>query len=89
MVYMYVTILCPTTVDRCIMAATPFDETPSVTAVSSPSARRLYYELENHGTATVEELSETLEYDPERVDALLTTLASHDLVVEDDGVVQA
>jgi predicted transcriptional regulator len=71
------------------MAATATDETPSVTAVSSPSARRLYYELANRGTATVEELSDTLEYDTDRVDALLTTLAAHDLVAEDDGVVQA
>ena len=86
---MYVSILSDSAVHRDTMAATSPDETPSVTAVSSPSARRLYYELKNRGTATVEELSETLEYDTERVDALLTTLASHDLVAEDDGVVQA
>jgi predicted transcriptional regulator len=68
---------------------TPSTETPSVTTVSSPSARRLYYELESRGEASVTDLSEDLDYDVERVDSLLSVLESHGLVETADDIVRA
>lgn len=83
---MYASILCPVDDPSDTMAATtPTTEVPSVTAVSSPSARRLYYELVESETATVDELAETLDHETDRVESLLTVLASHDLVAEADG----
>ncbi|MFW5918860.1 MAG: hypothetical protein ACOCSP_01985 [archaeon] len=68
-------------------ATTPSTESRGVTAVSSPSARRVYYELETRGEASVTDLSEVLGYDEDRVGSLLAVLESHGLVdAAEDGV---
>ncbi|MFB6070176.1 MAG: TrmB family transcriptional regulator [Halanaeroarchaeum sp.] len=59
------------------------DTVPSITNVSSTSARLLYYELEDRGEATVEALAETTTHDEDRVRSLLDALASEGLVVRD------
>ena len=87
---MYVRSLYPSADHPNTMAATtPSTETPSVATVSSPSARRLYYELDSRGEASVTDLSEDLEYDVERVDSLLSVLESHGLVETSDDIVRA
>lgn len=70
-------------------ATTPATETPSVTTVSSPSARRLYYELDNRGEASVTDLSDDLDYDVDRVNTLIDVLESHGLVDTSDDLVRA
>jgi len=68
------------------MASTPpTAETPSVTSVSSPSARRLYYELADRTEASPTELGEAVDVDVDRVRELLSVLRSAGLVSENDG----
>lgn len=61
------------------------DNPVSIATVSSTSARLLYYELEDQGAATVADLSDAMDYDPDRVASLLDTLAAQGLVTEADG----
>jgi len=61
------------------------DTTASIATVSSTSARLLYYELESQGAATVADLSDAMDYEPDRVSSLLDTLAAQGLVSESDG----
>lgn len=83
---MYGTVLCQVNVCFPVMAATAAtEETPSVTSVSSPSARLLYYQLAEGNEASVEELSEAIGYDTDRVLDLLSVLDSQGLLSEDDG----
>lgn len=64
-------------------------EAASLTSVSSPSARRLYYELAEGEAASPEELGEAVGYDPTRVRELLSVLDSRGLVTETDGTYSA
>lgn len=65
------------------MAATPTNpDTPSVTDVSSPSARRVYYELQDDSASTVSDLAEAVGYDEDRVADLLGLLAERGLVAQ-------
>lgn len=83
---MYGTVLCQFGVFYPVMAATTAtEETASVTSVSSPSARLLYYELADVSEASVEELSESVGYETDRVLDLLSVLESQGLLSEDDG----
>ncbi|MFB6132255.1 MAG: hypothetical protein ABEJ44_02470 [Halanaeroarchaeum sp.] len=66
------------------MAATiPTDESARITSVSSPSARRLYYELTDRGEASLDDLATAVGYDPDRVGELLAVLDSRGLVRSD------
>lgn len=83
---MYGTVLCQVVVFvRVMTSTTGTEETASVTSVSSPSARLLYYELAEGNEASIEELSESVGYDTDRVLDLLSVLDSQGLLSEDDG----
>lgn len=83
---MYGTVLCQVVVFvRVMTSTTATEETASVTSVSSPSARLLYYELAEGNESSIEELSESVGYDTDRVLDLLSVLDSQGLLSEDDG----
>lgn len=87
---MYSTVLCQVRDFLSVMAATTSTEdTASLTSVSSPSARRLYYELAEGEDASPEELGETIGYDVDRVRELLSLLDSQGLVTETGGTYSA
>ncbi|MFB6133556.1 MAG: hypothetical protein ABEJ55_01025 [Halanaeroarchaeum sp.] len=68
------------------MAATPTEtEAPSVTDVSSPSARRVYYELDGESAQTVTEIADAVDYGEERVVDLLGLLSDHGLIAEKEN----
>lgn len=69
-------------------ATTPLTDAtaePSITNVSSTSARLLYYELADRGEATASDLAAATSHDEGRVAALLESLSSQGLVDEVEG----
>lgn len=70
-------------------ATTQTDDGASITSVSSPSARRLYYELTDRGEASVEELVDAVGYERDRIAELLSVLDSQGLVTTDGDTVLA
>lgn len=70
-------------------ATTQTGEPASITSVSSPSARRVYYELSDRGEASLEDLAVAVGYEANRVDELLAVLDSQGLVTGDGDTFQA
>ncbi|MGM0398737.1 MAG: hypothetical protein ACQEQY_07050 [Halobacteriota archaeon] len=68
---------------------TATEDAASLTSVSSPSARRLYYELAEGEDASPEQLGEAVGYDADRVRDLLSLLDSRGLVTETGGTYSA